>query len=461
MQCATIEFARNVVRHRVGANSTEFDDEPPYKVIYKLRDLIGVDALGGTMRLGKYPCDAARKARSRARRTAWSSIEERHRHRYEVNPEYMPALEEPASASPGMSPDGKFVEIVELRGPPVVPRLPVPPRAQVEALRPHPLFRSFIRPRAHEAHRARASTEQPVRSPQRRPGDVRVDAEARAGRTTRRRVRSVEIAPGYADRGRRAAPLLRGALRHRVPRARARDGRRGSRRSREETGARIVYKSSFDKANRSSKRLVPRTRPRGGAATSSRTVKAKTGLPLISDVHEPAQAEAAAEVLDVLQIPAFLCRQTDLVRRGRATGKPVNIKKGQFMAPDDMGHVVEKCRAAGNEKILLCERGASFGYHNLVVDMRVVPDAARARLSRDLRRHALAPASRAAGRETGGLKQYAPVARPRGRGHRVRGRLLSRSPRRPGPGALGSIDAAGCAGIRGSDQGTDGDQQTG
>jgi 2-dehydro-3-deoxyphosphooctonate aldolase (KDO 8-P synthase) len=175
----------------------------------------------------------------------------------------------------------------------------------------------------------------------------------------------------------------------------------------EETGARIVYKSSYDKANRSSKDSF-----RGPGIVEGLSilaeVKAKTGLPLLSDIHEPGQAEVAAEVLDVLQIPAFLCRQTDLLVAAARTGKPVNIKKGQFLAPDDMGNVVEKCRAAGNEKLLLCERGSSFGYHNLVVDMRAFPimRALGYPVIYDVTHSLQLPGG---GKETGGLKQYAPV----------------------------------------------------
>jgi 2-dehydro-3-deoxyphosphooctonate aldolase (KDO 8-P synthase) len=94
---------------------------------------------------------------------------------------------------------------------------------------------------------------------------------------------------------------------------------------------------------------------------------------VLSDVHEPRQATPAAEILDVLQVPAFLCRQTDLVVACADTGLPVNVKKGQFMAPEDMGKVAEKISSRGNNRILLCERGTSFGYHNLVVDIRSIP----------------------------------------------------------------------------------------
>jgi 2-dehydro-3-deoxyphosphooctonate aldolase (KDO 8-P synthase) len=175
----------------------------------------------------------------------------------------------------------------------------------------------------------------------------------------------------------------------------------------EETGARIVYKSSYDKANRSSKDSFRGPGLREGLSILAE-VKEKTGLPLLSDVHAPEEVEAAAHVLDVLQIPAFLSRQTDLLVAAAKTGKPVNVKKGQFLAPDDMGNVVEKCRAAGNEKLLLCERGTSFGYHDLVVDMRSF--AIMRRLGYPIvydATHSLQLPG--GGKETGGLKQYAPV----------------------------------------------------
>lgn len=131
----------------------------------------------------------------------------------------------------------------------------------------------------------------------------------------------------------------------------------------------LIFKSSFDKANRTS---IGSYRGPGleEGLRLLKLVKAETGLPVLTDVHEPGQCAAVAEVCDVLQIPAFLCRQTDLVVEAARTGKAVNLKKGQFMAPDDMRRVVDKARSSGNEKITVTERGASFGYHNLVVDMR-------------------------------------------------------------------------------------------
>jgi 2-dehydro-3-deoxyphosphooctonate aldolase (KDO 8-P synthase) len=134
----------------------------------------------------------------------------------------------------------------------------------------------------------------------------------------------------------------------------------------------FVYKSSYDKANRSS---VDSYRGPGlkEGLRILRRVKEETGLPVLSDVHDVSEVEPAAEVLDVLQVPAFLCRQTDLLLACGRTGKPVNVKKGQFVAPRDMGNVVGKLRSTGNEEILLTERGTSFGYNNLVVDFRGLP----------------------------------------------------------------------------------------
>ena len=134
----------------------------------------------------------------------------------------------------------------------------------------------------------------------------------------------------------------------------------------------LIFKASYDKANRTS-----RTSFRGPGLDAGlavlQDVKARTGLPLLTDIHEPAHAAAAATVVDVLQIPAFLCRQTDLLVAAARTGKAVNVKKGQFMAPRDMRHVVAKIVAEGNERVLLTERGVSFGYNNLVVDVRAFP----------------------------------------------------------------------------------------
>ena len=137
------------------------------------------------------------------------------------------------------------------------------------------------------------------------------------------------------------------------------------------TAARVplIYKSSYDKANRSSINSYRGPGLKEGLRILRR-VKEATGLPVLSDVHDVAEVGPAAEVLDVLQVPAFLCRQTDLLLACGRTGKPVNVKKGQFVAPRDMGNAVEKVLSTGNTGILLTERGTSFGYNNLVVDYR-------------------------------------------------------------------------------------------
>jgi 2-dehydro-3-deoxyphosphooctonate aldolase (KDO 8-P synthase) len=175
----------------------------------------------------------------------------------------------------------------------------------------------------------------------------------------------------------------------------------------ESSGAKLIFKSSYDKANRTSVRSF-----RGPGLAEGldilAEIKEKTGLPVISDIHEPAQAEVAAKVLDVLQIPAFLCRQTDLLVAAAETGKPINIKKGQFVAPVDMRHTIEKCASAGNRKVMLCERGSSFGYNNLVVDFRSFPMMADLGVPvvYDVTHSLQLPGG---GRQTGGLKQYAPI----------------------------------------------------
>ncbi len=134
-------------------------------------------------------------------------------------------------------------------------------------------------------------------------------------------------------------------------------------------GAALIYKSSYDKANRSSLHSFRGPGLEEGLRILA-VVKAAVGLPILTDVHEPSHCEAAAEVCDVLQIPAFLCRQTDLLVAAARTGRSVVVKKGQFMAPSDMRRVVEKVRESGNGRVAVIERGTSFGYQNLVVDMR-------------------------------------------------------------------------------------------
>jgi 2-dehydro-3-deoxyphosphooctonate aldolase (KDO 8-P synthase) len=138
------------------------------------------------------------------------------------------------------------------------------------------------------------------------------------------------------------------------------------------TGVKCAFKASFDKANRTSIDSFRGPGLEKGLEILA-GIREKTGLPIVTDVHEASQAEAVGEVVDCLQIPAFLCRQTDLLVACGRTGKPVNIKKGQFVSPEEMKNCVGKVRSTGNEKILLCERGTFFGYNRLVNDMTSIP----------------------------------------------------------------------------------------
>lgn len=172
----------------------------------------------------------------------------------------------------------------------------------------------------------------------------------------------------------------------------------------------LIFKASFDKANRSSGSSF-----RGLGMEEGLRILAMagetTGLPLLTDVHEPHQVAPAAEICEVLQIPAFLCRQTDLIVAAAASGRAVNIKKGQFMAPDDMRRAVDKVRNAGGERITVTERGFSFGYHNLVVDMRsfAMMQAEGIPVIFDVTHSLQLPGG---GIETGGARQFAePLAR--------------------------------------------------
>ena len=178
----------------------------------------------------------------------------------------------------------------------------------------------------------------------------------------------------------------------------------------ERLGLPLVFKSSFDKANRSSIRSFRGPGLERGLEILA-AVRAETGLPITTDVHEPAQCAPAAEVCDVLQIPAFLCRQTDLLLAAADTGRAINVKKGQFMAPDDMLRVADKVRSRGNERVAIIERGFSFGYHNLVVDMRsfaILREAGLATIF-DVTHSLQLPGG---GTETGGDRRFAePLAR--------------------------------------------------
>ena len=167
-----------------------------------------------------------------------------------------------------------------------------------------------------------------------------------------------------------------------------------------------VFKASFDKANRTSADSFRGDGMEQGLKILQQ-VKAQIGVPVLTDIHWPEQAAMVAEVVDVLQIPAFLCRQTDLLLAAGATGKAVNVKKGQFMAPEDMQYAAAKVRTTGNNNVLLTERGASFGYNNLVVDMRSLPVMRQyAPVVFDVTHSVQMPG--AAGGKSGGRREFAP-----------------------------------------------------
>ena len=180
---------------------------------------------------------------------------------------------------------------------------------------------------------------------------------------------------------------------------------------RDELKVNLVFKSSFDKANRSSIESF-----RGPGLEKGleilRAVKKETGLPLLSDIHDVSQVGPAAEVLDILQIPAFLCRQTDLVAAAARSGKAVGVKKGQFLSPEEAKNILDKGREAGNDRVFITERGSSFGYQNLVVDMRAFPiiRGFGSPMVYDITHSMQKPGGE--GKQTGGTPQFArPLAR--------------------------------------------------
>jgi 2-dehydro-3-deoxyphosphooctonate aldolase (KDO 8-P synthase) len=173
-------------------------------------------------------------------------------------------------------------------------------------------------------------------------------------------------------------------------------------------GVGVIYKSSFDKANRTSVGAARGVGMDEGLAILAE-VRAATGLPVLTDVHTEQQCAPAAEAVDVLQIPAFLCRQTDLLLAAGRTGRPVNVKKGQFLAPWDMAHVAAKIASTGNSNVLLCERGTSFGYKTLVTDFRALPVMARTGypVVFDATHSVQQPGGQ--GASSGGQREFAPV----------------------------------------------------
>ncbi len=222
--------------------------------------------------------------------------------------------------------------------------------------------------------------------------------------------RSIEIAPGMSFGGDHpplfiAGPCVIEGLEHALKMARTLV------KLRDELKINLVYKSSFDKANRSS---IDSFRGPGVEKGMEvlRAVKEETGLPLLTDVHEPWQTEPVAEVVDILQIPAFLCRQTDLIAAAARTGRAVGVKKGQFLSPEETKNILDKGMEAGNGKVFITERGSSFGYQNLVVDMRAFPIVRGfgSPVVYDITHSMQKPGGE--GKQTGGTPQFArPLAR--------------------------------------------------
>ncbi|MBI4328040.1 MAG: 3-deoxy-8-phosphooctulonate synthase [Chloroflexi bacterium] len=173
-------------------------------------------------------------------------------------------------------------------------------------------------------------------------------------------------------------------------------------------GLHYIFKASYDKANRSSSRSFRGPGLEAGLATLAR-VRSELGVPVVTDVHTEEQARAAAEVVDVLQIPAFLCRQTDLINAAVQTGKIVNLKKGQFLSPQEMEMVVKKAVTAGGRRLLVTERGTTFGYHNLVADMRSIPILRRLGFPVIFDATHSVQLPGAGGNKSGGQREFAPV----------------------------------------------------
>ncbi|MGH9458291.1 MAG: 3-deoxy-8-phosphooctulonate synthase, partial [Thermoanaerobaculia bacterium] len=222
--------------------------------------------------------------------------------------------------------------------------------------------------------------------------------------------RTIQIAPGVAFGGDEAPLFIAGPC---VIESRDHALAMGDRLAAlgRELGIRLVFKSSFDKANRTS---ISSFRGPGleEGLRILEEVKQATGLPVLSDIHEPAQAAPAGEVLDVIQIPAFLCRQTDMIAAAARTGRAIGVKKGQFLSPEETRNILEKGAEVGNEKVFLMERGTTFGYQNLVVDMRSFPimRSYGAPVVYDITHSMQRPGGE--GKTTGGTRQFArPLAR--------------------------------------------------
>ena len=342
-----IEAARNLLGLK-RANSREIADDTPDAVIDLMETQREVTNKGGTMRLGAYPC-VIKPGTLTASVYRRGKTSERHRHRYEVNNAYRDRLEKAGLIATGTWPEANLVEIMELEGTSLVHRMSVSPGVEIAPAR---LPSAVSRPGACGGRASRPSRQ-----------------ETRNGQ--RIAVGIVNLAPVTIGRvvfGGASMPLIAGpcviesdesCIRHAV--------RLVEITSKLEVP--FVFKCSFDKANRTSDKSFRGPGLDRGLEILAR-VKRETGAPVLTDIHEVGQVKAAAEVVDILQVPALLSRQTDLIHAAGATGRAVNIKKGQFMAPWDMKPAVAKVEGGGNRNILLTERGATFGYNNLVTDFR-------------------------------------------------------------------------------------------
>jgi 3-deoxy-8-phosphooctulonate synthase len=333
MQVAVIEFARGVLG-LPGANSTEFErdaKDPVIALITEWRDRSGEtlkrddrSELGGTMRLGAQESrilsgTLARKVYGR------DVIHERHRHRYEFNNNYLEAMQKAGFSISAFSEDG-LVEIVELPGHPWFIGVQFHPEFTSNPRDGHPLFTSFVRERVKLAG-SEIGPDRPL--------------FLIAGPCV---VESPQLTQDIAGE----LKEITGSL-----------------------GIPFVFKASYDKANRSSRSSFRGPGIEQGLKVLA-DVRRQHGVPVLTDVHEDTPLGEVASVVDVLQTPAFLVRQTNFIVNVCSQGKPVNVKKGQFLSPWEMSNVVEKARSTGNDGIMVCERGFSFGYNNLVSDMRAL-----------------------------------------------------------------------------------------
>src|SRR5213593_1996312 len=299
MQCAVIEYARNVAGLR-DANSSEFVPDGPTSVIDLMSDQRKVEEKGGTMRLGAYPCVLEKGSRAHE---AYGRTEvlERHRHRYEFSNAFRDRLTKHGLVLSGLSPDGRLVEIIELPHHPWFVATQFHPEFNSRPRRPHPLFQGFMR--AALQHKVGGGLPHLVIA-----GPCVIEDAGLVMETAKELKR------------------ITGDLK--LP---------------------FIFKSSYDKANRSSGQSFRGPGLKKGLEVLNR-VREELGAPILSDVHTPEEAAEAGHVLDVLQIPAFLCRQTDLIVAAARTGRVVNAKKGQFLAPWDMANVVQKIEEAGNRR---------------------------------------------------------------------------------------------------------------